>query len=234
MYFAPALFLSDVVGIVHMEEIPPPLIINWDQTGLKIVPSSQWTMHEKGAKTVEAVVVSDKLLITAVFCGSLVSEFRPAQMIFKGKTSRCHPRYKFPQDWNITQSAKHWSNEETMVEYITEIVLPFVKCQRELFDVERRPALVIMDNFKGQVTLKISQFLEANLIHVSLLPPNTTDQLQPMDLSVNKPIKDFLREKFEDWYASQISEQIDDAEDDIETRIDTCGPKYATNERTEC
>ncbi len=53
--------LSDVVGIVQMEEIPPPLIINWDQTGLKIVPSSQWTMHEKGAKRVEAVGVSDSV-----------------------------------------------------------------------------------------------------------------------------------------------------------------------------
>ena len=53
------------------------------------------------------------------------------------------------------------------------------------------PALVILDNFKGQVTRRITDHLEAHNIHVCLLPPNTTDLLQPMDLSVNKPAKDF-------------------------------------------
>jgi len=38
-----------------------------------------------------------------------------------------------------------------------------------------------------------------------LLPP----ALQPLDISVNKPAKDFLREKFQDWYASQILQQLD-------------------------
>ena len=33
-------FLADVVATVEMEEIPPELILNWNQTGIKIVPSS--------------------------------------------------------------------------------------------------------------------------------------------------------------------------------------------------
>ena len=63
------------------------------------------------------------------------------------------------------------------------------------------PALVIMDNFKGQVTPNINSLLEENNIHVVLLPANTTDRLQPMDISVNKPAKDFLRKKFQNWYS---------------------------------
>jgi len=39
-------FLRSVVETVTMEEIPPELILNWDQTGIMIVPSSSWTMHE--------------------------------------------------------------------------------------------------------------------------------------------------------------------------------------------
>ena len=31
-----------------MEEIPEALILNWDQTAMKIVPSSSWTMEKKG------------------------------------------------------------------------------------------------------------------------------------------------------------------------------------------
>ena len=34
------IFLSDIAVIVVMEEIPPDLIINWDRTGLNLIPSS--------------------------------------------------------------------------------------------------------------------------------------------------------------------------------------------------
>ena len=66
-----------------------------------------------------------------------------------------------------------------------------------------------MDNFKGQVTASVSSLLEANNIHVCLLPANTTDRLQPMDISVNKPGKDFLKRRFEAWYAEEIQKQLD-------------------------
>ena len=43
-------FLSDIRSIVAMEDIPKELIINWDQTGMKYVPVSNWTFEEKGTK----------------------------------------------------------------------------------------------------------------------------------------------------------------------------------------
>ena len=44
-----------------------------------------------------------------------------------------------------------------------------------------------MDSFKGRVASSILDPLEQHDIHVCLLPPNATDVLQPMDISVNKP-----------------------------------------------
>ena len=93
-------FLADVVTTVEMEEIPAELILNWDQTAIKIVPSSTWTMDAEGSKRVEVAGVNDKHLITAVFCGSLAGDFLPVQVIYQGKTNHCHPRYQFPQDWD--------------------------------------------------------------------------------------------------------------------------------------
>ena len=114
-------FLDDVVTTEAVEEIPPELILNWDQTGLNIVPSSSWTMDQRGAKRVELTGLNDKRQITALFCGTLSGEFLPIQLVYQGKTSRCYPRYQFPEDWNITHSPKHWSTEETMKEYLEEI-----------------------------------------------------------------------------------------------------------------
>jgi hypothetical protein len=56
-----------------------------------------------------------------------------------------------------------------------------------------------MDHFKGQITTSETDLLEMNNIHMCLLPPNTTDLLQPVDVSVNKPAKeDFWKRQFED------------------------------------
>ena len=50
-----------------MEEIPDDLIINWDQTGIKYVPVSNWTMEVKGGKRVEAAGVDNKRQITVCY-----------------------------------------------------------------------------------------------------------------------------------------------------------------------
>ena len=60
--------------------------------------------------------------------------------------------------------------------------------QESLGDPEQA-ALVIMDNFKGQVTPAINELLEANTIQVCPLPSNTTELLQPMDIDANKPAR---------------------------------------------
>ena len=203
------MFLNDVVATVTMKEIPAELILNWDQTGIKVVPSSTWTMEERGVKRVEMVGVNDKRQITAVFCGSLTGDFLPVQVIYKGKTPRCHPHFTFPPGWHITHSPRHWSTEQTMVEYVEHIVVPYIDKVRESFG-EETPALVIMDNFKGQVTEAFLDLLDTHNIHVCLLPPNTTDRLQPMDISVNKPAKDFLKRQFDEWYSKQVLAQLED------------------------
>ena len=49
--------------------------------------------------------------------------------------------------------------------------------------------------------------LEENNVHVVSIPANCTDRLQPMDLSVNKSVKEFMRTKFREWMKEQRSHQ---------------------------
>ena len=104
-------------------------------------------MDKEGSKCAEISGANDKRQITAVFCGSLTGDFLPLQLIYTGKTGRCHPRYVFPSDWHVTQSPKHWSTEETMIEYINEIIVPYVEAQRDVLHTPGQAALVVMDNF---------------------------------------------------------------------------------------
>ena len=41
-----------------------------------------------------------------------------------------------------------------------------------------------------------------------LIPPNCTDRLQPLDLSVNKSAKSFLQNEFQTWYAKQVCSHL--------------------------
>ena len=50
--------------------------------------------------------------------------------------------------------------------------------------------------------------MENNILIVRV-PPNCTDRLQPLDVSVNKAAKDFLKRKFQEWYSEQIFRQLD-------------------------
>ena len=202
--------LIDIKCTVVMEDIPPALIINWDQTAINYVPTSNGTMAEVGAKRVEAVGVSDKRQITAVFGCTILGDFLPIQLIYKGKTSACHPTIPFPADWRITHTANHCSNEHTMLQYIEKIVIPYIsKKKEELWLPPDHPSLAIFDVFQGQCTESVCSLLQQNNIHFVTVPANTTDKLQPLDVRVNKPAKDFLREKFNTWYAEKVVENDD-------------------------
>ena len=67
-------YLINIYSIAKMEGIPNSLIINWDQTGMKIVPTSSWTMEKKGTKIKAA---DDKRQTTGFFACSLTGDFLP-------------------------------------------------------------------------------------------------------------------------------------------------------------
>ena len=49
---------------------------------------------------------------------------------------------------------------------------------------------------------------------------NCTDKLQPLDLSVNKLAEDFMKSRFQEWYAGIICKQLDDGiKEEVDTRL---------------
>ena len=79
-------FLSEISGMVAEHKIPDQLVLNWDQTGLQLVPSGNWTLEEQSTKRVELKGLNDKRMITATFTCSLSGHFLPMQLLYTGKT----------------------------------------------------------------------------------------------------------------------------------------------------
>ena len=204
-------FLKDIYVTVNMEDIPDQLIINWDHTALQYVPVSHWTiMEKKGSTRVPVAGVDDKRQLTIILACSMTGDFLPIQAIYKGKTPKCLPPYHFPSDWDVTYTVNHWANEETLKQYlVSSIIIPYIqKKKKELGLPPSQPALVLFDHFKCQTTEECLKLLEENYIQSVIIPENCIDRLQPLDVSVNKPVKDFIKAKFQKWYGQQVAQQL--------------------------
>jgi len=78
----------------------------------------------------------------------------------------------------------------------------FIRKQKDELNLPR--ALCIIDGFKAQCTREVVKLLDHHGMDIMYVPANCTGELQPLDLSVNKLVKGFIRQKFQEWYSCQM------------------------------
>ena len=188
-------------------------------------------MEKKGTKRIEIVAIDDKRQITCVLACTMSGHFYLFNLhIYQGTTPKSHPNsVTFPDDWHIIHTANHWANKQTTIEYIAKIILPYVTQKgKDLNLDDSHSALVIFDMFKGQCTDNVFKLLEENNIQVVIVPSNCTDRLQPLDLTVNKSVKTFMRSNFQEWYGNAVHEQLQKGlNEDVDLRLEVIKPVFA-------
>ena len=153
-------------------------------------------------------------MLKIIILGTLSGEFLPPQIIYQGKSSACHSDYDFPLALNITHSPNHWANTETQLEYSLRILSPHIeKTKKKLGLPKSQKSLCLCDVFRAQMAKEFIEDLKSRNIEVVYIPPSTTDKLQPMDLSIQKVVKDKMKAHFQSWYASCISKQLSQGSD---------------------
>jgi hypothetical protein len=141
-------FVRKIKTCIKTFDIPDCLIINFDQTGIHIIPVGKYTMERQGAKQVELTGIDDKRqVMTGLLSITLTGDFMPPQILYKGKTEQCHPKYRFPNDWDIFHSENHWSNRNTMDHFIDAVLEPYIEEKRREIQKPDQQALCIFDVF---------------------------------------------------------------------------------------
>ena len=142
-----------------------------------------------------------KVLLCCTLSGGLL----PPQLVYAGKTERCHPITSFPGGWNITHSANHWSTEQTMMEFLDKILVPYVKQTRECMELSSTfPAVTIFDVFAAYRCQSFLGSLTLNNIRAVFVPAGCTGELQPLDTTVNCAFKKQLKPCFSSWYETGV------------------------------
>jgi len=117
-------FLRIIKETVTKYSIPPQLIFNFNQIGLKIVPVSNWTMPSEGSKQVDIIGLEDKREIIALFGRTADVSLLPPHILYQGKTDQCHAKYQFPDD-------NHWSTVDSIIRYIENVIVPYTDKVKE-------------------------------------------------------------------------------------------------------
>ena len=213
--------LNQILNNVEKHQIPPNLIINFDQTLSKNVPVSSTTMDKKGGSNVPIEGISDKRSTTATFSVTLDNKFLPMQLIYKCKTGQSLPKIKLLNGFSLSANESHYSNENEALKFVEEIILPYIRGEREKLGSVDQKALLIFDVFRGQTTDKVLKVLEDNNILATKIPPKMTHLFQPLDLTVNKVAKGFMK-RFSEWFKRPISIGLENGQELEDIQIDYC------------
>ena len=206
-------FFRRIKRAVMRHDIPKRLIINIDQVGFQMVPRGDFTMAPRGAKQVCQIGAKDKRMITGLLGCTMTGRLLPPQLIYKGKTDRCHPDHVFPEDWHVTHNESHWSDGLTMEQYVKEVLIPFIGDVKHTFDYdEDQKALLILDTFAAHCTEEFQDLLNAANIEYVYVPPGTTDELQPLDAagSVNFLLKQRIKSHYSDYLSELVNKAMDE------------------------
>ena len=75
--------------------------------------------------------------------------------------------------------------------------------QRRPMGLFKPRSLLVWDKFSAHLTEGVVKKVRDTGTHVAVIPGGLTSTLQPLDVSINKPFKDKLRELWMEWMASE-------------------------------
>jgi len=207
-----------VAFAMQIHKVHPSLVVNMDQTGASLVPAGTRTYESKGAKEVKVIGADDKRQITCCIASSLDGDLLPMQLIFQGKTDACHPSATAASREarvHITHSENHWSNQATMQQWITEVLIAYA--ERKIVQhtlAHDAHIILVLDVWSVHISEEFRLFLRTHQprIHLVFVPPNCTSQLQVADVILQRSFKHGIRQQFNLWAATIVQEQIRDGD----------------------
>jgi len=148
-----------------------------------------YTLEKKGVKEVLLKTTGcEKLRLTVMLSATADGRKLPPLLILKRKTlpkSDAFPKYVI-----VRAQEKGWMTEELMLEWL-KIVWG---CRPRAF--LNQPSMLVLDALKGHLTDSMKNQLRKMKTELVVILGEMTSVLQPMDVSINKPFKDRLRQQY--------------------------------------
>ena len=120
-------------------------------------------------------------------------------VIFKGKPARSLKSVTKRSDVVIGHQKKGWMDHAQMLTWIREVLVKHTKKQHCLLE---------FDSFKAHLVDDALQALKRANASIVVLPGGCTSKAQPVDVSLNRPIKDTMRGLWEEFMTSSMTHDL--------------------------
>ena len=114
-------------------------------------------------------------------------------IIFKRKRV---PKENFPSGVIIHVQEKGWMDDQGCSKWIKEV------WDRRPGSLLKPKSMLVWDMFKSHLTESTKSALRSVKTDMAVIPGGLTSILQPLDVSINKPFKDCMRKKWNEWMSS--------------------------------
>ena len=159
----------------------PNQIYNVDETGMPLDHRPPKVVTKKGQKKVRCRTSGNKSQITVIGCVSATGQAIPPFVIFDAKSLNMEWRKGEIPGTTYGLSDKGWVDAELFKGWLTDHLLKHA--------VGSRPLLVLLDGHSSHYQPDLIRFARENDIILFCLPPHTSHESQPLDVSVFKPLK---------------------------------------------
>ncbi|CAI7878390.1 unnamed protein product [Closterium sp. NIES-54] len=211
-------FWEFVCQMRSLHDYPLDLILNEDQTPLFLEMPAERTLEMKGARTVHVRSAGyEKERVTVMLAVTASRLKLPPYVVFKRKTI---PKVPIPAGKRSTvvvrAQDKGWMDESLVQDWITQVMVPFLKPLRESTG-RRREALVVLDSYRGHLTEAVGQTMRMFQLSRAVIPGGCTPLVQPLDVSINRAFKCGLVLRWIDESWEAIPEEL------VKKEFVTCG-----------
>jgi hypothetical protein len=171
---------------------------NANEKAIYLVMPPNYTLEKKGVKEVLLKTTGfEKLCVTVMLAATADGRKLPPLLILERGTL---PKSEAFMKDIVRAQEKGWMTEELMLEW-----LKIVWSHRPGAFLNQ-PSMIVLDAFKGHVTDSVTDQLHEMKTELVVILVGMTLVLQPMDIPINKPFKDRLRQQYLTWIADPARE----------------------------
>ncbi len=107
----------------------------------------------------------------------------PPMIIFKGTTNHCIQGIRGSNGILISYQKKAWLDENEILKWIRNIWIQHTN---------KQTSLLFLDSFSAHLTDRVKEGFKQCNATIVVIPGGCTSVLQPLDVSINKPVKAIL------------------------------------------